>query len=75
VLPLPQHIAEKVHAYTRKYGASGCESTRPKDLVDILLIAGSEQLAAVSMREALEATFEQRDQQSLPSRLPAPPCI
>jgi predicted nucleotidyltransferase component of viral defense system len=29
-LPLPQHIAEKVHAYTRKYGASGRESTRPK---------------------------------------------
>src|SRR5437764_10589546 len=38
-LPLPQHVAEKVHAYTRKYGASGRESTRPKDLVDILLIS------------------------------------
>jgi hypothetical protein len=62
-----------VHAYTRRYGATGRESTRPKDLVDILLIAGSELLEAASLREALEATFEQREQQSLPSSLPAPP--
>jgi hypothetical protein len=72
-LPLPQHIAEKVHAYTRRYGATGRESTRPKDLVDILLIAGSERLDAASLRKALETTFEQREQQPLPSGLPAPP--
>src|SRR5207249_1141993 len=72
-LPLPQHVAEKVHAYTRKYGATARESTRPKDLVDILLIAGSEGLAAASLREAVETTFEQREQQPLPSSLPAPP--
>ena len=65
-LPLPQHIAEKVHAYTRKYGASGRESTRPKDLVDILLIAGAEPLDAASLRKALEVTFGQREQQPLP---------
>lgn len=62
-----------MHAYTRRYGATGRESTRPKDLVDILLIAGSERLDAASLREALEATFEQRQQQRLPSNLPAPP--
>jgi hypothetical protein len=62
-----------VHAYTRTYGASGRESTRPKDLVDILLIAGSEPLDAASLREALEVTFAQRDQQPLPSSLPPPP--
>lgn len=72
-LPLPQHVAEKVHAYTRRYGTTGRESTRPKDLVDILLIAGSERLEAESLRKALEATFEQREQQPLPSSLPAPP--
>lgn len=72
-LPLTQHIAEKVHAYTRRYGATGRDSTRPKDLVDILLIAGSELLDAASLRQALETTFEQREQQSLPSSLPAPP--
>ena len=72
-LPLAQHIAEKVHAYTRRYGQSGRESTRPKDLVDILLIAGTERLDAASLREALEVTFRQREQQPLPASLPQPP--
>jgi hypothetical protein len=72
-LPLPHHIAEKVHAYTRKYGQSGRESTRPKDLVDILLMAASEQLDAATLREALDVTFRQREQQQLPSSLPPPP--
>jgi hypothetical protein len=72
-LPLPQHIAEKVHAYTRKYGPSGRESTRPKDLVDILLIAKTEQLDAAKLREALETTFSERGQRPLPPGLPPPP--
>lgn len=72
-LPLPQHIAEKVHAYTRKYGPSERESTRPKDLVDILLIAGLEKLDAASLRSALETTFGGRRLQPLPTSLPPPP--
>jgi nucleotidyltransferase AbiEii toxin of type IV toxin-antitoxin system len=72
-LPLPQHIAEKVHAYTRKYGQSGRASTRPKDLVDILLIAGIEGLDAAALHEALEVTFREREQQPLPASLPPPP--
>lgn len=72
-LPLPQHIAEKVHAYTRKYGQSGRESTRPKDLVDILLIVRTERLDAAQLREALETTFRERTAQPLPSSLPPPP--
>lgn len=72
-LALTQHVAEKVHAYTRKYGQSGRASTRPKDLVDILLIAGAEQLDAAQLREALETTFRERGQQPLPPNLPSPP--
>ena len=72
-LPLSQHVAEKVHAYTRKYGQSRRVSTRPKDLVDILLIAGTEPLDAAALREALEVTFREREQQPLPSSLPPPP--
>lgn len=72
-LPLPQHIAEKVHAYTRKYGSSGRESTRPKDLVDMLLISRSERLDASALRKAIEVTFGQREQQPLPASLPPPP--
>lgn len=34
-IPIAQHLAEKVHAYTRTYGESEQPSTRPKDLVDI----------------------------------------
>ncbi|MEX2031721.1 MAG: nucleotidyl transferase AbiEii/AbiGii toxin family protein, partial [Dehalococcoidia bacterium] len=72
-LPLPQHIAEKMHAYTRKYGASGRESTRPKDLVDVLLISRSERLDAFDLRNAIEVTFGKREQQLLPASLPPPP--
>lgn len=72
-LPLPQHIAEKVHAYTRNYGESGRASTRPKDLVDILLIAGYERVDAAALRDALETTFRERRQQPLPATLPPPP--
>ena len=62
-----------MHAYTREYGVSRRESTRPKDLVDILLIAGSEALDAASLRKALVVTFEEREQQPLPTSLPPPP--
>jgi len=72
-LPLPQHIAEKLHAYTRKYGTSGRESTRPKDLVDMLLISRSERLDASALRNAIEVTFGQREEQPLPANLPPPP--
>jgi len=64
-IPLAQHLAEKVHAYTRSYGTAGRPSTRPKDLIDILLIADSQALEAAALREALEHTFETRARQAL----------
>lgn len=72
-IPLAQHLAEKVHAYTRTYGPAARPSTRPKDLIDILLIADSQALEAAALREALRGTFEARARQALPGRLPAPP--
>ncbi|MGH2832659.1 MAG: nucleotidyl transferase AbiEii/AbiGii toxin family protein, partial [Solirubrobacteraceae bacterium] len=74
-IPLPQHLAEKVHAYTRTYGKSGQPSTRPKDLVDILLIESSAAVDAAALRHALESTFEERALQPLPNSLPPPPTI
>lgn len=74
-IPIPQHLAEKLHAYTRTYGEDARPSTRPKDLVDVLLIASSEQIDAGELREALERTFSGRALQALPSRLPPPPAI
>jgi hypothetical protein len=72
-IPIPQHLAEKVHAYTRAYGESRKPSTRPKDLVDILLIERSTTIQAEDLRHALQATFAERDRQPLPTRLPPPP--
>lgn len=72
-VPLPQHLAEKVHAYTRLYGEAQQASTRPKDLIDILLIASAEPIDAAGLRESLERTFERRARQALPDTLPPPP--
>ncbi|MEW6059367.1 MAG: nucleotidyl transferase AbiEii/AbiGii toxin family protein [Actinomycetota bacterium] len=71
VLPLEQHVAEKVHAFTRSY--SGAATTRVKDLVDIILIGSLATLDACRLGEALRRTFEIRGRQSLPDALPAPP--
>ncbi len=72
-IPLPQHLAEKAHAYTRRYGPSAQPSTRPKDLVDILLIESATTIDAGPLRHALESTFAERACQPLPSSLPPPP--
>lgn len=72
VIPVARHVAEKVHAYTRTYGGDR-SSTRVKDLVDILLIALSCPVGSADVREALEATFEERSSHPLPDRLPPPP--
>jgi predicted nucleotidyltransferase component of viral defense system len=54
VIPIAQHLAEKLHAYTRDYG---CRSnSRPRDLYDMLVIARS--LPVPDLR-ALRATCRQ----------------
>jgi hypothetical protein len=54
--PLPQQVAEKVHAYTRPHPNG--QSSQVKDLVDILLIAGLGPIDARILRQALEVTFD-----------------
>lgn len=71
-LPLEQHVAEKVHAYTRRYG-DGRPSSRVKDLIDLMLVKESMKLDAARLRSALVGIFEGRDQQALPESLPPPP--
>jgi predicted nucleotidyltransferase component of viral defense system len=72
-IPIPQHLAEKVHAYTRTYGETKQPSTRPKDLIDILLIESTATIQAHALRHALQNTFAERARQPLPTSLPAPP--
>jgi hypothetical protein len=72
-LPAALHVAEKVHAYTRRYGPGGAPSSRPKDLVDLILLATYEPFLAGELRAALEETFTSRRTHPLPDELPPPP--
>lgn len=71
-LPLEFAAAEKVHAYTRAYGDRMLGSTRVKDLVDLVLIAGEGSLDARRLRAALAVTFDGRATHPLPAWLPHP---
>jgi predicted nucleotidyltransferase component of viral defense system len=73
VVALEQHVAEKLHAYTASYGASGTGSTRVKDLVDLALISDLAELDSERLRQALELTFRARAGQPLPDALQSPP--
>lgn len=73
VLPLEQHVAEKIHAYTRGYGGGSIVSTRVKDLVDLVLIAELASFDAARLRAALTGVFAGRGLRSLPATLPPPP--
>lgn len=73
VVSLEQHVAEKLHAYTGAYGPDGRESTRVKDLVDLVLIGELSEIDATRLRHALATTFGQRSRQALPKAFPLPP--
>lgn len=69
--PLSQHLAEKVHAYTKPQ--VGSANTRVKDLVDMLLIADIGSMAAPALRAAIRATFAAQGSGAPPVSLPDPP--
>jgi hypothetical protein len=72
-IPIVQHVAEKLHAYTRRYGRRGVTSTRVKDLVDLVLIAESIAIPADQLALAIRAIFTARATHSVPTSLPRPP--
>lgn len=69
--PLTTQVAEKFHTYTRTY-ASG-ETSRARDLADVLLAASLEQFDSRKLRQAIEATFRARGSHPVPSEMPDPP--
>jgi hypothetical protein len=71
-LAIEQHLAEKLHAYTRTY-AGGRPSTRVKDLVDVVVIANTSAIDAARLSEAITAIFERRAEHPVPAALPEPP--
>lgn len=71
-IAIEQHLAEKLHAYTRIY-ASGRTSSRVKDLVDVDVIANTTAIDAAELRQAVDATFARRGTHPVPTALPPPP--
>lgn len=69
--PITQQIAEKFHAYTLPHPSG--ESTRVKDMVDILLLAEIGEIDSKRLLRAIHATFDIRRTHKLPTRLPQPP--
>lgn len=70
-IPVEQHIAEKVHAYTKSYGAH--QNSRVKDLVDLVLLSGYRPIALAQLAAILDAVFRARATHDLPKRFPLPP--
>jgi hypothetical protein len=73
VLRLEQHLAEKTHAYTRRYGPAALPSSRVKDLVDIALVAATLELEAGALISTLSEIIDRRATDQLPGSLPPPP--
>jgi predicted nucleotidyltransferase component of viral defense system len=71
-LPLEQHVAEKIHAYTRPYSGQR-QSSRVKDLIDLVLIRSAAAFEAGRLRQAINTTFATRATHSPPTALPPPP--
>lgn len=70
--PLEQHLAEKLHAYTRRYGADR-DSSRPKDLIDMVLIGELATFEPTRLRHVITGLFDARGTHPVPTILPAPP--
>jgi Nucleotidyl transferase AbiEii toxin, Type IV TA system len=72
-IALEQHLAEKVHAYTRFYDSG--KSTRAKDLVDLVLAEQIDTPHAGRFMAALDSIFNARATHSIPETLPRPPAL
>lgn len=71
-IPLERHIAEKLHAYTGRYGDDQ-PSSRVKDLIDIVLMSELAPFEFARMREVIVRLFEARATHDVPASVPAPP--
>jgi predicted nucleotidyltransferase component of viral defense system len=70
-IPIEQHLAEKIHAYTRRY--ANRPSTRVKDLVDMALLVASSRIRHDVFVLALREVFRGRGTHIVPEVLPSPP--
>ena len=70
MIPREQQFAEKLHAYTLPRRTP---NSRVKDLIDLVLLIRSGNLAKERIAEAVRLTFERRKTHAVPSGLSAPP--
>jgi hypothetical protein len=70
-IPIEQHLAEKIHAYTKRYGTR--ESTRVKDLVDMALLVDDAPIDDSALAQMLREVFGARGTHDVPGALPPPP--
>lgn len=70
-VPLERHVAEKLHAYTRRH--RGQPSSRAKDLIDIVLISELKSFDFAPLRDVIVHVFRDRGTHELPASVPAPP--
>lgn len=69
--PLVDHIADKIAATLETHGQQARPSTRTKDLVDLVVLAGAVSVEAAALRTALDAQAQRRDLE-LPARFAVP---
>lgn len=53
--PVVDHVADKVCAITERHGTGQAPSSRHRDLVDLVVIARTQRVAATPLREAINA--------------------
>lgn len=70
-ISVEQHIAEKVHAYTKSYGSR--RNSRVKDLVDLVLLSGYRPIPMTDLGTAIDGVFRSRATHDLPKSFPLPP--
>ncbi len=69
---IEQHVAEKLHAYTRTYAAD-TPSSRVKDLVDLVVIAHTTTIDTERLAHAIMDIFDRRATHPVPNAVPPPP--
>lgn len=71
MISIEQQFAEKLHTYTLLRGQR--VNTRPKDLIDMVLLLDMKTPKPDDMLRALQKVFKKRDTHSLPPNLAPPP--
>jgi hypothetical protein len=71
IISREQQFAEKLHAYSLPRPQN--QNSRVRDLVDMVLLVGTDQISRQKVKKAILGTFKRRGTHAIPSELQAPP--